>query len=39
MFRSQFKPERQMGQMTGAGKELARAYHRKLIDRAKEPVQ
>ncbi len=29
LFRKQFKPERQMGQMTHAGEQLARAYYQK----------
>jgi hypothetical protein len=41
LFRKQFKPGRKMGQMTGSGQSLARAYHKKIIEEAikeKKPV-
>lgn len=36
LFRSQYASDRQLGQMTDAGAELARAYHRRLVERSKK---
>jgi GNAT superfamily N-acetyltransferase len=33
-LRKQFKPDRRIGQMTGAGKNLTRSYHKKLVEEA-----
>lgn len=34
LFRSQFKADRKMGQMTFMGENLARAYHKRLVEKA-----
>ena len=33
-FRKQFKSERRIGQMTGSGQNMTRAYHKKLVEEA-----
>ena len=33
-FRKQYKPGRQIGQMTGSGRNMTRSYHKKLVEEA-----